>query len=347
MSRGTLLRIAVTLLILGWLCYRLNWAELAATMRTLRVGVWIGALALGVVVQMLLSFRWWLLSRPLGFNDNWPRYLQLYLVGLYFNLFMPTVVGGDVVRAWYLDGNRGKRPLALVSVFVEQSSNMLTLLALGLIAALVSWSSLPRWILPVVIVVCGGALLLMTVVVGIAPWASRRLAPAQSRVGCFLRDYVRTFAEAVAVYRRCPGVFFGSLLLAAGIHVLNVATSWLTARALGIDVSLGYMMIVIPLLAALLLVPISISGIGVRETSLGMFLAPRGIAQAASVSLGLMTFFNLVLVSLTGGAIYTLGRFPKLNFKSPSVEEPAVPIESAIAYNEKAMLEPSVSSEST
>lgn len=328
MSRGTWLRIIVTLAVLAWLCYRINWTELRTTVSGMNVALGLAALAIATVVQVGNGTRWWLLARPLGFNDGWFRFVQLYLVGLYFNLFMPSVVGGDVIRSWYLDGNRGKRPLALVSVFVEQSSNMLMLLVLAVIASVASWDSLPPWMPMVVLIVCGGGIVGAALLIWIAPVANRWLAGTPSRIGRFLREYVRTFAEAVAIYRERRTLFFGSLVAALANHSLNITGCWLTAQALGIDVSLGYMMIVIPLLATLLLVPISISGIGVRETSLSMFLAPKGIAESASVGLGLMTFFNFALVGLSGGVIYTFGRFPKLSFQSqaPAPDAALAPI---------------------
>src|SRR5205823_13782081 len=99
--------------------------------------LWLAALALLALAQVVSAFRWQLLARPLGFRRSLGQYTGFYFVGMYFNLLLPTSVGGDVVRAWYLDGKSGRKLAAFLSVLVDRFSRLLILLFLACVAAAV------------------------------------------------------------------------------------------------------------------------------------------------------------------------------------------------------------------
>jgi glycosyltransferase 2 family protein len=316
--RSPWLRVAISAAILAWLCFRVNWGDLLATWRELRWEWWLASLLLSTGTQFLVGFRWRTLARPLGFNDPVLRFVGLQFVGLYFNLFMPSTLGGDVARAWILDGGRGRRARAMISVFVEQSGGMAVLFAMALVSALLSPSDLPEWMLPLVLVVCGGFLAVMLTLTLCARWLKNRLRNTEWRGLQAVQHYAETLADAMAIYWRHRLAFVLSLLLAASMYFLMFVSYWLLSRGLGMTVSLSYFVTIIPLLTAMMWVPISISGIGVREMSLFLFLEPLGVTVSQAGSLGVLSFFNLVLISLIGGLVYSVGLYPKLK---PEVAE--------------------------
>jgi len=122
------LRLLVSGLLLGWLAWRTDWSQVGDAFANLRPDYWLAALGLYLATQLASSLRWQLLARPLGFELPVWRYAGFYFVGMFFNLFLPTSVGGDVLRAWYLDGGSGRRLKAFLSVFVDRLSGLLVLL---------------------------------------------------------------------------------------------------------------------------------------------------------------------------------------------------------------------------
>src|SRR5437899_126356 len=116
---------------------------------------------------------------------------------MYFNLVLPTSVGGDVVRAWYLDGGSRRRLLALLSVFVDRLSGLLVLLALACTALACCPMTLPAWIPVSVWSTAGAALLALILLPALARWTGRF-------------DRVRRLAEGTRLY-----LGRGRLLLAA------------------------------------------------------------------------------------------------------------------------------------
>src|SRR5204863_360725 len=79
-----------------------DWGHVGAAFGNLQLRWWLLAAGLYYLTQVASSLRWQILARPLGFHRPITQYLSFYFIGMFFNLFLPTSVGGDVVRAWYL-----------------------------------------------------------------------------------------------------------------------------------------------------------------------------------------------------------------------------------------------------
>src|SRR5262245_59913611 len=141
-----ILKIAVSLLLFAWLAWRTDWHQVRETFSQLRLSLWLAALGVYGIAQMCSRVRWQLLSRPLGFEQPWSHFLGYYFIGMFFNLMLPTSVGGDVVRACYLDEGSGRKLAAFVSVFVERCSGLLVLLSLACAAVLFCPLTLPAWV---------------------------------------------------------------------------------------------------------------------------------------------------------------------------------------------------------
>src|SRR5438132_10488463 len=149
---------------LGWLALRTDWGQVGQVFLHLRLELWLIAVGLYLLAQVASAARWHLFARPLGFQTPLRRCVGLYFVGMFFNLLLPTSIGGDVVRAWYLDGASGRRLPAFLSVFVDRLSGLLILLGLACVADLLCPIPLPGWIGASVWATAGLALLSLVLV---------------------------------------------------------------------------------------------------------------------------------------------------------------------------------------
>src|SRR5205085_475716 len=103
-------------------------------------------LALPARTQLVSTLRWQILARALGVGRPLRQLVGMYFIGMYFNLLLPSSVGGDVVRAWYLDGGSKRRLAAFASVFLDRLSGLLVLLAMACVALVLSPLALPAWV---------------------------------------------------------------------------------------------------------------------------------------------------------------------------------------------------------
>src|SRR5437870_2894705 len=126
-----LLRVLVSGLLLAWLAWRMDWSQVGEVFARLRLELWLAAVAVYAFTQFVSAARWQILAKPLGLRRPFWQFAGLYFIGMYFNLVLPTSVGGDVVRALYLNRHTGRRLTAFLSVFIDRLSGLVVLVALA------------------------------------------------------------------------------------------------------------------------------------------------------------------------------------------------------------------------
>jgi uncharacterized membrane protein YbhN (UPF0104 family) len=303
---GRTIRLVGSSCLLGLLAWRLDWRQLAEAFAQLDARFWALAVLAYVFTQVVSSLRWQMLSGPLGFRAPWRHYLSFYFIGMFFNLLLPTSVGGDVVRALYLANGpreqaRPARGEAALSVFADRASGLAVLVALACAAGWLCPRPLPGWMTAVLLGLGGCTVLGLASLPGL-PLVGK-LPVIGPRLGLLI--------EASGVYLRRPGLLVGATLLSVVVQWGNVVFVWLVALGLGLDVSLGYLSVVVPLVALLTLLPVSVGGVGLREFGMMVLLAPVGVGESKAVTLSLLTFAASAAVGLVGAGLYLFGQYPR------------------------------------
>src|SRR5262249_10458678 len=118
--------------------------------------------------------------------------------------------------------------------------------------------------------------------------------------------------DALAIYRRNPGVLAATIGLSLIVQAINVVLVWLVALALRLDVPIAHFGIAYPMVTILTLVPVSLNGMGIREGGMVLFLGAAGVAPAAAISVAFLWFCVQTAASMLGAGVYLFGRFPRL-----------------------------------
>jgi uncharacterized membrane protein YbhN (UPF0104 family) len=307
------IRILGSAILLAVIAWRVDWAHVAAAMGRVRAGYYLAAVLLYIALQVASSLRWRLLAQAQGFDGSLLRYVTYYFIGMFFNLALPTSVGGDVVRVWYLAGQEGSGPVtgrrlaALVSVLAERVNGVVVLVALACVSAAFCPMPLKEWIVWTVVGIGMATVLALLSVPGLrALFATFPHLAASPKLA-----HLRGLADGGWTYCHQPGVLLGATLLSAIVQVGNAVIGYLVGQALGLPVPALYYGLIVPLVALLALVPISVNGMGLREAGCVMLFAPLGIDTADAVTFGLLMFAVAASVSLSGVTFYLLGRYPR------------------------------------
>ncbi len=298
-------RIAVSGICVGILAARYGRDEgLRATLGRLEPGAFAGAVALlagGLVVSAL---RWKVLLDAAGVRVGFGRTARLVFVGYFFSALLPTTIGGDVVRALAL---RGTAPLSVVggSIVVERLLGFGCLLGLGLAG---SWMSEG-------LAAARTALLLAAAgfVAGVGVLLFGRVPAIGEGGGVFAR-LARAAARLVGEVRAFG--FHGRALAAAGMLALVwqlslVAVHAVLARGFGDGAApFGHLAVLVPVVQALAMIPVSLGGLGIREMGYEYFFRASGYDPASGVALGLGWLAVSTAVALAGGALHALRPTP-------------------------------------
>ncbi|HEV3416446.1 MAG TPA: lysylphosphatidylglycerol synthase domain-containing protein [Pirellulales bacterium] len=293
------LRAAAGLGLVGFLAAKTDWRPVATAIDGMRWEHWLVAVAIYLGSQVVSAWRWGALARPLGFDFPQRRFTQLYFEGMFFSLCLPSSIGGDVVKAYRLAPMAAGRVLAACTVLADRATGLIGLFVIGLTA--LAARSFDLTLLPALAV--GAALLLAaltSVSVGLAILNRFvRLLRPEGRLS-------QLFVKLLPYHAR-PEVFRRAIGWGLAVQLLNVLVVVETGRAMGLQVPLVAYFVAVPVVALLTLLPVSVSGVGVREGGLVWMLASYGVGQGMGITLGILWFLVTVAGGLVGGLAYLFG----------------------------------------
>lgn len=250
----------------------------------------------------LRAYRWLLLLRGSGARVGFWRLTELYFVGNFFNAFLPSGFGGDVVRV--LEATKDvPLDVATGTVFLDRMAGLIMLFVM----ALVMW--------PFTAVNPGTEIMAFTAVAAILSLVAIALLLEHNlivRYGRWLPGPLSPqgnglVAKVLQAVQACGWrAVLGALAVSVLFNLMLVAWSAAAGAALGLEVAFSYYLAVVPIWSVALLVP-SIGGLGVREALTPMLFAGAGVAQETAVALSILLFMLTRLSSLSGAPVYLYG----------------------------------------
>ena len=300
----TILKVVVSLGLLAYLVQRAGLVEMIAVFRSAKPAGLMLALLVYLATVILISWRWRILLVSQNLNISFGRLVRLYFIGFFFNNFLPTSIGGDIYRVLGAGRHSGRRATVAASVLVERLMGMLAVAVLAILAAVVVVRQLADGGVRGLTLGFGIVMLILAAVFfhrstfALAERLIRRIS-LWGLGGRLLRlhDALNMFKQKKSAL---VTVFFLSLIY----QLLIVLFSFLVGRALGLTVPLRYFLLCVPFTVIISLVPISINGLGVRESGYVFLLAKIGTSGSQAVSLSLLIYGLSLLASVVGGIAY-------------------------------------------
>ena len=304
----TVFQIAVTIALLYWVYHDPNRrAQMAEALRHARYSwVVIGILAY-VIVEIAAAFRWHVLLKVQGIHLNFWRLSGLFLIGMFYNQFLPGGTGGDIIKSYYLLKETPDRKAgALLAVVFDRIIGLVALIAIsgtliGLRYDFLSQTPETRqllWILLVVLGVSIVGLLTTFVITGFRLFHSLPLRfPGREKL-----IEVSAAYHLYARHWRATLVAFGSSIVA---HLATFATFLSVAYSLRANVKIVDFFAVMPIERTISAMPISFAGIGWREKVLQIMLhGVCGVPEATAILVGSLSFLIILICCLPGAVVY-------------------------------------------
>ena len=270
---------------------------------------WIAAaVAVTLVGVLLATLRWHRVLAALDVRTRVSTLLSHYLAGLFVSNFLPTTIGGDLLRVSRLAAGNGESPRSFASVVLERLTGWLVLPVISLVTLAINPGLLRPPIddashLVVVISLVTLSLLVVVLVGASSPRVGRRL---QTKAG-WLR-FVNAIHLGLARFRRSPGMAFEVLVAGFAYQLAVVFAAFLSAKALGLPVSWTAVLAFMPAVAIVQVLPApTIGGLGVREGAFVLFLHPLGVSADQAITLGLLVYGINLVASLFGAPAFAVG----------------------------------------
>jgi uncharacterized protein (TIRG00374 family) len=297
-----LLRIVVSLGLLVVLLTQVNIGQTFQYLTTMNWIPFLGAQILFLGGVLVRAYRWGFLVWALDVQVPWQRLAALYFVGLFFSLVLPTGVGGDVVRMYELSQDSKETAAAISSVLVDRFLGLFVLFALALLALTVGYQIVTpqvQILITVVFVGCLAGVALVLQRTWIESWARRLgLDRLLGRI-----KILRELYHSLHLYG--PAALLRATAASVVFNLMFILTNYLLGLAVGIDLSLWYYFLFVPIISAVLMVP-SIGGLGVREAAYVILFGQVGVDRGHALALALAYLATMVFAGLIGAVIYII-----------------------------------------
>lgn len=255
--------------------------------------------------------RWRMALHVHGLDLSFGRAAEISLVAHFFNSFMLGSTGGDLIKAYYAAREtHHKKPEAVVTVVVDRLIGLWSMLLFAAIMmAFHGPLILTHEALGVTAAVILGMLSTCSVVAILAFWGglSRRWPGARELLRRLPRgEWLEKFLESCREFGRAPGFLLKALGLSMLLNVVCVAQYWALGRGLDLQVAPSLYFLLVPMIICIAALPITPSGLGVRENLFVLLLGGSAIGASATtaLSLSLLAYAGFLLWSLAGGVVY-------------------------------------------
>jgi hypothetical protein len=275
--------------------------------RSLATALWLAvAAALTLAGIVLSAMRWQKVLDALEIRARLPRLMSHYLAGQFVSNVLPTTIGGDVLRVSRLSRDTGESPGTFASVVLERLTGWLVLPVITIVGFAVNpglrhLGSATRLALALAV----GTLTVLVVVL-VAAGSNRIGGRFAARAGW--RRFVGAVHLGIERLRSHPGAAANVLVAGFAYQLVLVLAAVAAAQALGVrPAGLTALLAFFPAVLIAQVLPISMSGLGVREGAFVLFLGPLGVAQEQAIALGLLLYLLNLAVSLLGAPAFAAG----------------------------------------
>lgn len=315
MKFGRILRVAISLIVLAIVIVNVGAQNLLDALRAIDLRWFVIAALIHLLGIVIRTWRWSLLIAALGKPIAFGRLFYLYMAGTFFNTFLPTGIGGDVVKIIELSPERGGAH-AFSTVLADRLTGILGSSLIALTVAVLDPADVPpdvRW----GVIAISAAVLLASVLL-----TQRRLL---DRVLTRLPFWSKLPKKLIKVYEALTAYSIGSIarstLISLPFTLTLIGTQYALALGLGVNAPIRYFALFIPMVALIQLLPISFNGLGVREGAFQVLFGTVGVAEAQAVAMSLMYYIVRVVIGLLGGLMYLVGSAKTTDNRRPTAED--------------------------
>lgn len=320
MSWKTFLKLIFTIVLLLVLGYSIDLETLFSVIVSVRLELFLVAIVLQLISTLFSVFRWKIILGCFRLKVPYIETLRIVFIGNFFNLFLPSGIGGDVFRAYYLARrSRSRLSQMLTTTFLDRSAGLFALLIIGLGSSLYLDITVVGIVLSRIFILLTGIYLILNVAVFHS--ASHRIISKVVKGFGFhgLEEKLHLIYEGLSSLIRKPQAVFTILFLSLVIQFVSVCVVWFIALSLNFGTNFGVFLTFIPLINLSIMVPVTINGFGLRENLYRILFFELGIQEETAVALGLLQAIVMMILAFPGGMFYSLHKMEKADFEKETI----------------------------
>ncbi len=314
------LRIAVVVFGITWGIYRIanedRWNDFVQAYHRMHILVFTACVAIFIISMLIIALRWHLLLRTQSIFINFWAAARLYFLGWFYNNFMPSSVGGDIVRAWYVTKHTNKKFEGVLSVFVDRVIGLASTLIIAIFFYLLFMQGQGKAILfesqiGFLKKIVFWAIIIIVVLLGVLLVHKRGRSVLVKGWTCIRTAATKMIIKsknAAILYCRRPLALLTAFGLTVLLQMMVITGFWLLALDMGIETSAKYYYVFFALVWVLGAAPVSIGGMVVIEGMLVfLFVHYAGVLEGDAWAIAISQRLVWWFASLPGAVIHLSG----------------------------------------
>lgn len=275
----------------------------------LKINPWIFLLSFALALSRNIfgSFRWKILLNSKNYNPSILSLTKYYFIGIYFNFFLPTVVGGDIARGYCLHSHGVRKKDIISSIIIERVMGIVVLVFLSLFS-LFSLSlsfNLINNQTKIMVITLGIFSIILLFFYKKADVFLRKILPC---VIISKLHWVNNLIQNTKDYGKTPDVLIYCFLFTILFQIFGVFSTYLISSSLGYSIKFIYFLMLLPIVWIISMIPISINGLGVREGAFILLFTKIGMTKEMAMAISILVLLQAVAQGVIGGILFILRR---------------------------------------
>ncbi|MCP4725764.1 MAG: flippase-like domain-containing protein [bacterium] len=263
--------------------------------------------------NVLGAFQWSIILRNLEVDLPFRKALGFFYTGLFFNNFLLSFIGGDALRIYDISKSSGKNSHAVSTVFLDRFIGLLTLTVFAVIAAVLSMGMVDLSNVLLIIAGIFAVILFVLFFLYSKPFAKKFESFGKKIIPKRFHSLISDIYNSYSYYRTHPVLISKILIISVFVQSLRIIVHYFMARSIGVEISLVYFFLFIPVITIIILLPIVPGGIGLREFSAVALFQFVGVAGEKAAVFENMAFVVAIICSLPGIFTFILKRHEAKN----------------------------------
>lgn len=299
-----LFRVSVSIILIIFLFRQVDRKVIFGIIKSANMWLLVTSFLVFILGYIISLYRWEMLLKVVHVHLSIKRIVISFSGGLFFNLFLPSTIGGDLVRSFDLASHTKKPKEIIATVLLDRISGYAGLIIVTLLALLFGHRLIQDKTVIMIIGIITAVLILILLAIFNNFLFSKLNQLLHSPTGNRLMIAIKDTHQEMYYFRHHKKMLWDNLLYSIMIQISSPISFYLIALALGIRADALYFFIFVPLIGAITLLPISIGGLGLRDATTIYFFAKIGILKDLAFALSLTVFFFTLLIGVIGGIVY-------------------------------------------
>jgi len=306
----SIIKAIISISLLLFIILNMNWSDVSKNLKNANYYYLSITIVLFIIERSEITYKWNLLIRARGITISFGRLLMINLIGSFWGLFIPSSLGTDVARGYYLAKNNAEKSISISSVFVDRILGVFSIFFLALISVIFAGDLFSKYNIKFYV------FLFSTILIVLFYFFQRKETTQILERFLIKISYKKLYEiisklhKSILEYKKYPKTLLLSFFFTLMAHATRVLIFYFVALSFNISVPLIYFFFFIPLVTLVLMIPISIGGLGIGEGAFIAFFSIVGVSLSNCITMAFTNSILNTLFTLSGGIVYLFYKNP-------------------------------------